>query len=387
MAERPSYNPHFLESADTITKRMTDNIPDEWHKEPGDFIYDAMKTNPAEIIQLEENQDHILRNAFPQYCDDERLDDLLQLYGLTRIPATHTIRKLSITADAGVKIPQGYTLTSVVLDDNGNPLQYAVKNETVFTDTATTKEVYIVCHQAGAIGNIVTGSDFILQPPIPGVRSIVDLGVNIAGVDRESADDFWTRYLDTIANPDTGGNVNDYKRWVINDFAKDTGYVIKEVIPLPRFKGPGTVQLVAVGGNYEKLSDELLSILQEYIDPLEYQGLGYGKAPCGAAVTVSTGTEKPINISVRVALSDTAIRSEVLQQFKDEVSAYIQTRVFKVDEETKKLYPITYFRIVSILGNIKGIDDFYDLTLNGGTVDVPMEFFDIPTLGEVVFND
>ena len=128
MAKRPTYTPRFIETATDITKRMVGNIPDTWHKEPGDFIYDAMKTNPAEIIQLEENQDRILRSAFPQYCDDEDLDNHLTLRGLTRTEATNAVRLLSITADSGVKIPQGYTLTSVVLDNDGNPIQYAVRS-------------------------------------------------------------------------------------------------------------------------------------------------------------------------------------------------------------------------------------------------------------------
>lgn len=386
MANRPTYVPRFIESADTITKRMVGNIPDTWHKEPGDFIYDAMKTNPAEIIQLEENQDNILRNAFPQYCDDEALDDHLEVHGLSRTDATHAIRILSVTADSGVVIPQGYTLTSVVLDGDGNPIQFAVRAETRFTDNATVRDVYIICHQVGTVGNIAPGSEFVLQPPIPGVRSIVDLGLSVAGADKENADEYWTRYLENIKNPDTGGNINDYKRWVLNDFPAETGIVIQKVIINPRYNGNGTVQVVAIGGDYSVLSEDEVSALQTFLDPIGFQGLGYGKAPGGAWVDVSTGELLPIDITATIDYAPNTDTAAVADAFTEAVTEYIKSRVFEVDPNTKQLYPIGYNKIASLLGGIQGVDNFHDLTVNGGTTDITPQFFDIPTLGAVVLN-
>lgn len=387
MAKRPTYTPRFIETATDITKRMVDNIPDTWHKEPGDFIYDAMKTNPAEIIQLEENQDKILRSAFPQYCDDEDLDNHLTLRGLTRTEATNAIRVLSITADSGVKIPQGYTLTSVVLDNDGNPIQYAVRAEIRFTDVATTRDVYAVCHLTGTVGNIPEGSEFVLQPPIPGVRSITDLGIGVAGAERESADEYYTRYLEDIENPDTGGNVNDYKRWVLNDFPAETGIVIQKVIVEPRYNGNGTVRVVAIGGDYSVLSPDEITALQNFLDPTGLQGLGYGKAPCGAVVDVSTGEKKYIDITASVDYAPNADHATVLDTFKASVVEYIKSRIFEIDPVTKQLYPIGYNKIASILGNTEGVDNFHDLSVNGGTVDIELAFFDIPELRSVVFNE
>lgn len=387
MAKRPTYTPRFIETATDITKRMVDNIPDTWHKEPGDFIYDAMKTNPAEIIQLEESQDKILRSAFPQYCDDEDLDNHLTLRGLTRTEATNAIRLLSITADSGVKIPQGYTLTSVVLDNDGNPIQYAVRAEIRFTDAATTRDVYAVCHLTGTVGNIPEGSEFVLQPPIPGVRSITDLGISVAGAERESADEYYTRYLEDIENPDTGGNVNDYKRWVLNDFPAETGIVIQKVIVEPRYNGNGTVRVVAIGGDYSVLSPDEITALQNFLDPTGLQGLGYGKAPCGAVVDVSTGEKKYIDITADVDYVPHADHATVLETFKASVVEYIKSRIFEIDPITKQLYPIGYNKIASILGSTEGVDNFHDLTVNGGTADIELAFFDIPELRSVVFNE
>ena len=69
-------------------------------------------------------------------------------------------------------------------------------------------------------------SEFILQPPIAGVTSITDTGTVVMAAERESLDAAWTRILDKAENPDTGGNVHDYERWVVDGFYKDYGVKI-----------------------------------------------------------------------------------------------------------------------------------------------------------------
>lgn len=48
--------------------------------------------------------------------------------------------------------------------------------------------------------------------------------------ERESLDAAWTRILDKAENPDTGGNVHDYERWVVDGFYKDYGVKIGKVL-------------------------------------------------------------------------------------------------------------------------------------------------------------
>ena len=386
MAKRPTYVSRFLESGETITKRMIGNIPDEYYKEPGDYIYDAMKTNPPEIIQLEENQDRILRNAFPQYCDDDVLDDHLEMRGVSRHGATYAIRELSVTADPGVRIPQGYTLTSVVLDGDGNPIQFSAQNELQFTEGADTLLLRAVCHIPGTAGNITTGAEFITQPPIPGIRRIVDNGIIVAGADRESADDYFTRYLDIISHPNTGGNMHDYVRWILDDFPKETNIIILKVKVTPRWNGRGTVKVVAIGADYGPLSDEAVATLQNWLDPGS-EGQGYGKAPGGACVTVDKGTLLNLNITADVDFTQTADRTAIRQQFEQSVTEYIQSLVFETDSETKQPYPIAYAIVSSLLGTIPGVINFHNLTINGATDDIQPGIYDIPVLSGVVFSD
>lgn len=387
MAVRPEYSPRFLESAQAIRARMLSNISDEWRKEKGDFIHDAIDASPAEIIQLQMSQDRILRNAFPQYCEDDLLDTHLQLRGLTRIPASHSVRSLSVEADGGVRIPEGYTFTSVVLDNEGNPIEFTSNAQTEFSGEA--QDVRITCKLEGPLGNLAAGSEFVLQPPIPGVRKITDSGIIIAGAHKESADSAWSRYLEKVSNPDTGGNRNDYKRWVLNDFPAQSGVVIGKVIvemcwdKSNGHDGRGSVRVVGVGSDFKPLSTEAVEMLQQFLDPKPYQGYGYGKAPGGAVVTAITGVVKPIDVSAKVTYGVGADPADVLAEFKKLLTEYINSRVFEVNSATEQLYPIAYNKVGAILGNIGGVENYGELTLNGGTADVPLIFFDIPSAGQV----
>src|SRR3990172_4038870 len=214
MGSRPTFVPVFEETETAIRERMLARISDEWRKEPGDFIHDAVAPSPLEIKQLQINQDYILKNAFSQYAEDEYMDLALADAGLTRELATANQRSLTVVGEPGVRIPKDYTLTTVVLDTDGNPLEYKTDVEVIFGVDTTTLDLPLTCQTLGTIGNVAAGSQFILRPPIPGIKSITDTGTTIAARDQETDLEAWERLDFRRQNPDTGGNKNDYVRWV-----------------------------------------------------------------------------------------------------------------------------------------------------------------------------
>lgn len=122
---------------------------------------------------------------------------------------------------------------------------------------------------------------------------------------------------------------------------------------------------------------------KEYLDPKAYEGYGYGKAPGGAVVTVITGTPYDINISAHVEYEKNVDRAEVLQQFTELVTEYVKSRVFNRNDDTKELSPIAYKKIAAILGTLSGVANYDDLTVNGGTADITIEPYEIPTVKKV----
>lgn len=391
MGKRPEYVPVFLQSATDIRQFLLDNIPDTWRKEKGDFPYDMIVPDVAQVMQLEIAADRILQNAFPQYCEDERMADHMIIRGLTRREATANKRVFAIVADPGVRIPEGYTFTSVVVDEEGNPIEFTADNETIFLSEEAV-EVRVTCKLTGLDGNLATGSEFILQPPIAGVTSITDTGTIDAAVERESLDDAWGRIVEKARNPDTGGNVHDYERWVIDGFYKEYGVQVGKVLVDMCWDkgnghdGRGSVRVVVVGSNYEPIDDSIVDDIKEYLDPKKWEGYGYGKAPGGAVVTVITGTSYPIDISATVVYEKNVDHNVVLKEFIRLSTEYIQSRVFNRDEDTKQLMPIVYKKIAAILGNLSGVANYDDLTVNGGTIDISIEPYQIPVIGKVTLT-
>lgn len=388
MTERPEFVPVFLQTDTEITDFLLSQIPDTWRKEVGDFPYDMIKPDVAQIMQLEISQDRILQNAFPQYCEDERMDEHMAIRGLTRIEATANKRVLSIVADPGVRIPQGYTFTSVVTDEDGNPIEFTADKETIFLSEEAV-DVRVTCNLTGSEGNLATGSEFILQPPIAGVASITDMGTVVMAAERESLDEAWTRILDKAENPDTGGNVHDYERWVVDGFYKEYGVKVGKVLvdmcwdKDNGYDGRGTVRIVVVDDDYGPLDASVVSDIKEYLDPKAYEGYGYGKAPGGAVVTVITGTPYYIDVSASVEYEKNVDRSTVLQQFTELVTDYVKSRVFNRNEDTKELSPVVYKKIAAILGTLSGVSNYDNLTVNGGTEDITLEPYEIPTVRKV----
>lgn len=61
MTERPEFVPVFLQSATDIKEFLLSQIPDTWRKEVGDFPYDMIMPDVAQVMQLEIAQDRTYR--------------------------------------------------------------------------------------------------------------------------------------------------------------------------------------------------------------------------------------------------------------------------------------------------------------------------------------
>jgi len=369
---RPTFTPVFEESETTIKDRVVARIPDDWRKEPGDFTYDTVATVPAEVKQLQVNQDTALKSGFAQYAEGDDLDAKLTEVGLTRAQATPNKRNLTVTAAAGVVIPKDHTASVVVLDDDGNPLEYKVDAAVTF-DVTGNKTVAITCKTAGTAGNVSNGTEFIFLPPIPGVSAIVDAGTTTLGTDKETDEAAWQRYDFKVKNPDTGGNKNDYVRWA----QEVTGVGKAKCIPI--WNGVNTVKVVLVGTDYKPAAAGVVTDAQNYLDPGS-EGLGNGKAPCGAAVTVVAATNVGITITATVVWAAGADPVAGEAAFEAAVTAYLKELVFTAAPN------VLYNKIGALLSFTEGVSNYSNLLVNGGAVDIPVGAEAVATLTGVTFS-
>ena len=98
--------------------------------------------------------------------------------------------------------------------------------------------------------------------------------------------------------------------------------------------------------------------------------------PVTAEVTVISAEGLPIDVSASVILDSTATPETVRAEFMAKLDAYLLSLGF---EETV----VYYTRIGALLSSVKGVTDYEDLLVNGGTDNVPVGEIAVPVPGEV----
>jgi len=367
MAREP-FKRVYEEDESTINERMLGRVEDTWRKEPGDFMYDAVVPSGLEIKQLQVKLDETLKNAFALFAEGEYMDYKLADIGLSRNQATYNKRQLQIEADAGVVIPAGYTISAVITDESGNPIEFTTDKETRYT-TSGPLTVDLTAVLPGTEGNLATGTQFILMPPIAGVRVVTDLGTTTAAVDTEDDEAAYSRYEFRVQNPDTGGNKFDYETWAMEVDGVGAAKCI------PRWNGNGTVKVVIVDNQLLPDSGTLVTAVQNYLDP-GITGMGDGKAPLGAKVTVVSAAAKTINITATVTLLPGYTKTEVTENFTAAFMTYLESMIF-----TEK--PILINQVGGLLIRTEGVENYTNLQLNGGTADIPIGAEEVAVKGTI----
>lgn len=220
------------------------------------------------------------------------------------------------------------------------------------------------CETAGISPNTFTGSlSPITEAPL-GISYAELIECLIEGEDETPDDEVRETYFEYVKNTVSDGNVAQYERWC-NEF---DGIGHAKIFPL--WNGANTVKVSILSASNGVATEKLVDKFQEHLDP-NSEGMGNGVAPIGAIVTVTTASEKTIDVSATVTLksgyTDTAHLDGVLEQYFKEIS-YDKLNV-------------PYMSVGSALLNANGVDGITNLTLNGGTADIALGEEEIPVLG------
>jgi len=111
-------------------------------------------------------------------------------------------------------------------------------------------------------------------------------------------------------------------------------------------------------------------LFQDYLDPGS-TGLGNGKAPVGAKVTVTTGTSKVIDVRGEVALSTGYTQ---IEGANDAVNKYLNDISYAQNK-------VSYIKLASEILSLPSVSDIRNITLNEGNLDISLGDEEIPTLG------
>lgn len=360
--------PDFLkEDVDTIHKRMLSKAPDDVSAIEGDFFWSVTRPVAEEEYKHRQLMAAFINLVYLQNSYDGYLDLIGAQIGVIRKDAEPSKDVIKICGRSGTLLESG-KIAGTVSTENNPTVEFEFLETKTIDDTGVT-EIKVQCTQDGTIGNIKAGNVTLLITPINGVTSVINEHDFTNGIDIEGNDDYKRRILEKLQTPATSGNKAQYKNW-----AKEvTGVGDAKVTSL--WNGNGTVKVTIINSNKRAADTALIQKVKDYIDP-EPSGSGEGQAPIGATCTVVSAVEKAIDISVKVVIAG----GYTLQQIQDNLNAAMQK--YLSDLAFNSTY-VSYGKIGGIILSTEGVIDYNNLTINSGTINVPLADEEIPVSGAI----
>lgn len=338
-----------------ILNQLLSNIDDSLDKREGSLIYNALAPICMEFLNLKIQLDDVLDLFLLDTSIDDYLTRLADQYGVERLEATKSVRKIIFTStnesEVQVKVGDRFMLDDVVFS---------------FTEKTSLNEGLVECEKTGEIGNRGSGQAVSLQI-IPNLSKAEITDVKIYGEDEEDDDSLRDRLKISLAKNPSSGNLEYYQK----EMSEINGVGRCKYLP---FHNGGNTLLITITDSFNSVaSEELISSVQKRIDPLEAHGLGMGKAPLGVKVSINTATRKEINIVAHVKLNDGYQEASGIEE---EIRAYFSSISFLKDS-------VSYLKTGSVIMDSESVQDVVSLTLNGLEENIPLDEYEVPVLADL----
>lgn len=349
-----------------ILNRMIAEVSNDVSTIEGSLIYDALSPASNELAQAYVALDQVA-NKFDlsNLSGDELATRINQRTGLTRNSATYATGVLNITGTA--------TINQGALFQTTGGIQFAATETKAITASGI---INIKAVAAGSSGNVPANQITVQTAAIVGITAVTNNSPTINGFDAETDSALLQRYYDKIQNSDTGSNIAHFKNLV----KAYTG--VGDAKVFPTWNGNNTVKLVIIDANKQVPSSTLVTEVQTYMDP-GIEGLGNGAAPFGAFTTIAGATALTINVSFTAVKDTNYSDAQRLANVQASIADYFKSIVFNSTS-------VSYAQIGATILASQGILDYSNLTVNGGTANIPISatasLCEVPTLGTVTIS-
>lgn len=335
------------------------NAPDDIDTRPGSIFYDAISGILIKIAKLYTDLDLIFSLSQIDTTSGEYLDVKASEYGVTR----HAASKAKYSA----------VISGSVTEDNERFFYSGMYFVLKFGEDGR----YFEAEEPGtAYNRISIGTAAVPVDNMPKLNSAKFGTIIEYGADPEDDDNLRRRLKSKIHGTGENGNKQQYKIW-----CESIDGVGKAKI-LPLRNGPNTVRAILIDLNGLPCSDDVVSQVQQYIDPGSL-GLGEGAAPIGAHFTAAAAESQLIDVYIAVEIAAGADISGVSGKFKTAIRNYFKKLVMSSDDS--ECVVVRYSEISAVIGNIilenAEIIDYRDLSINGSDKNITLSFESVPVLG------
>lgn len=350
-------------SLNDIHDLMLANIDNEYRKRQGYPTYDLTRGFAFGVKSCWDLAYDVAKKLDIENLSGEELDLFIsERTGLDRKQATKSKGEITIVQGNG----------SILKGD-----LFATEEGIQFVATES-KEVHAgdVVKIESVMGGQVTnvGIDEISEMPVTlqGIYKITNNKACTGGYDRENDTDYRERYYIKLRTPVNGVNANQYVLW-----AEEIDGVGKARC-VPIWNGINTVKVVLIGNDFKPASEDLVTRVQNYIDPNK-NGDGSGVATIGAVTTVVAATQKNVDITI-YGLKVSGSLEETKKVIKENIDRYIKTSAFNKDY-------ISLAKIGLVIAETNNVEDYREIRLNGTHNSLQLQQDECGVLNEVTYND
>ena len=346
-------------------------------KRVGSIAYDSIAPCAMELAEVYAKMDILEEQTYLLSATGLNLDKKVYDYGVFRNNATKSQR---IGNFQKYKTDEN---GDYVLDSNNDrilvDMEIPINSRFVVPEDSETTFIYIgkidsydilECEQSGTKGNQHIGTILPLTP----ITDLINAKITSTykfGEDEETDDELRNRTLNIINTESFGGNISDY----IEKVNSIDGVGNTKVFPAWQFNG--SVLLSIVDPQFNPVTEEFLKNVKEQIDPEENSGEGFGIAPIGHYVTITTPIKNEISITLSVELEVDVTISQIQEKIKTELNKYFES-VRKEFGQDKTL-AIYRARVIDSVLNVKEVLNVKNVLLNNVDEDIILN--DVNSIG------
>lgn len=346
-------------------------------KRVGSIAYDSIAPCAMELAEVYAKMDILEEQTYLLSATGLNLDKKVYDYGVFRNKATKSQR---IGNFQKYKTDEN---GDYVLDSNNDrilvDMEIPINSRFVVPEDSETTFIYIgkidgydilECEQSGTKGNQHIGTILPLTP----IADLINAKITSTykfGEDEETDDELRNRTLNIINTESFGGNISDY----IEKVNSIDGVGNTKVFPAWQFNG--SVLLSIVDPQFNPVTEEFLKNVKEQIDPEENSGEGFGIAPIGHYVTITTPIKNEISITLSVELEADVTISQIQEKIETELNKYFES-VRKEFGQDKTL-AIYRARVIDSILNVREVLNVKNVLLNNVDEDIILN--DVNSIG------
>ena len=369
-----------------IERDMLDQVDPSLDTRQGSMIQTALGPVAWYLEGLYMVLSQIQQNSNPSTAVGEALELLTAARNVNRTQARAAVRRGTFN----VEIPPGSQFKTI---NGADSLVFTSGNLISSSDGSYVYQ--LTCNTPGSAGNSYTGALL----PVTAIASLTSATIGAvitAGTDEETDDSLRNRYFLSFDTPAFGGNISSYRQTIL---ALDG---VGAVQVYPAWNGGGTVLCSILGDDLKPALPATVQEVQNYICPPEDGEAspspnGYGMAPIGAAVTITTGTELTLDITCDIEFAESVQNG--VETYQQEIEQKIQEYIDQVNSDwgnplisQSVSYPLTVYvsRISYAILQISAVVNVTNVKINGSAADIHLtetaQLQQVAVLGEVVIN-